>query len=178
MKNFSARLRELVGNQQEIRPLLCQGNPLECTVAVVGINPATKTPFWPYWNDDRGMDRASWMAAYKEMQDNKLSRSRAALERFVPQVAAKAVEINAYSKQSSRFADLQFEHRTTDVFEFVLGMVKPRVVLYAGVAVSKTVERLSLPWAPELIQARHFIYWGRTYEHELATQINRLLRSD
>jgi len=144
-------------------------------VAVVGINPATKTPFWPYWSDDRGMDRASWIAAYKEMQGNKLSRSRAALERLVPQVAAQVVEINAYAKQSTRLANLQREHRTTDVFEFVLGMVKPRVILCAGVAVSKTVESLSLPWAPELIRARHFIYWGRTYEDELAKQINRLL---
>lgn len=175
MKQFSARLRELVGNTQEMRPLLCEGNPLECTVAVVGINPATTTPFWPFWSDDQGMDRVSWIAAYKAQHSNKLNRSRAALERFLPQLAAQVIELNAYAKQSARLAELQSEHRTTNVFEFVLCAVKPRLVICAGVAASSAVESLSLPWEPKVVSARHFIYWGRVYERELATQINRLL---
>ncbi len=175
MENFSARLRELLGDAKEMRPLLCDGNPLACSVAVVGINPATTTPFWPYWSDDQGMDRSSWIAAYKAQHSGKFSRSRAALERFVPQVAAQVIELNAHEKQSKRLANLEREHRTTSVFEFVLGAVKPRVILCAGVAASDAVRGLSLPWLPNLVRARHFIYWGREYERELAAQTNLLL---
>ncbi|WP_139351941.1 hypothetical protein [Polaromonas sp. A23] len=121
------------------------------------------------------MNRASWIAEYRVRQNNKWGRSRAALERFVPQIAGQVVELNAYATQSKRLADLQHEYRTTSVFEFLLRIIKPRVIVCAGTAASRAVRRLGLPRGSELIEARHFIYWGRTYEQDLANQVNRLL---
>ncbi|UUZ64460.1 hypothetical protein LP417_05185 [Polaromonas sp. P1-6] len=142
---------------------------------MVGINPAATIPFWPFWSDDKGMDRASWVTAYKALRNGKLSRSRAALERFVPQVTARVIELNAHAKQSKRLASLKREHRTTDVLEFVLGAVKPRVVLCAGASALSVVQGLSMPWIPTVVEARHFIYWGVEYERVLAERVNSSL---
>jgi hypothetical protein len=42
-----------------MRPFLCEVNPRPCNMAVVRINPAATTPFWPFCSDDKGMDSAS-----------------------------------------------------------------------------------------------------------------------
>jgi hypothetical protein len=70
-----------------MRPLLCDGNPLTYTVALIGANPGTTTSFWTYWSDEEGMDRRSWIDAYKLQHGGKFNRSRAAIERFVPLVS-------------------------------------------------------------------------------------------
>ncbi|MDO8450345.1 MAG: hypothetical protein Q7T10_16220 [Rhodoferax sp.] len=175
MAEFSSALRALVADAPEMRPFLCMGNPLACNVAVVGINPAATTPFWPFWTEDKGLDRASWINEYKALHNGNLSRSRAALERFVPQVTNRVIELNAHAKQSKRLSNLKGEHRTTAVLEFMLGVVQPAAILCAGTSALKAVRSLSLPWAPTIIEARHFIYWGREYERELAEQVNSLL---
>ena len=175
MAEFSSALRALVADAPEMRPFLCMGNPLTCKVAVVGINPAATTPFWPFWIEDKGMDRASWINEYKTLHNGNLSRSRAVLERFVPQVTNRVIELNAHAKQSRRLSDLKGEHRTTAVLEFMLGVVQPAIIVCAGTSALKAVLSLSLPWAPTIIEARHFIYWGREYERELAGKVNCLL---
>lgn len=175
MAVFSSALRALVADAPEMRPFLCMGNPLTCNVAVVGINPAATTPFWPFWIEDKGLDRASWINKYKALHNGNLGRSRAALERFVPQVTSRVIELNAHTKQSKRLSDLKGEHRTTGVLEFMLGVVQPTIILCAGTSALNAVRSLSLPWMPTIVQARHFIYWGREYERELAEEVNSLL---
>jgi hypothetical protein len=177
ISEFSKTLRVLTAGATDIRPLLCAGNPLTCSVAIVGINPAAKTPFWPYWSEKTGMDRGSWLQEYKALHDGKVSRSRAALERFIPQVTAgRVIELNAHAKQSRRLVDLPSAHRTTDVLEFVLSKVRPTLILCAGVSAFDSVQRLSLSltWKPNIVEARHFIYWGVKYESELAGKLNRI----
>lgn len=175
MAEFSSALRALVADAPEMRPFLCMGNPLTCNVAVVGINPAATTPFWPFWIEDIGLDRASWISEYRALHNGNLSRSRAALERFVPQVNSRVIELNAHAKQSKRLSDLKGEHRTTGVLEFMLRAVQPSIILCAGTSALKAVRSLSLPWVPTMVEARHFIYWGREYERELAETVNSLL---
>ncbi len=175
MAEFSSALRALVADAPEMRPFLCTGNPLTCNVAVVGINPAATTPFWPFWIEDIGLDRASWISEYRALHNGNLSRSRAALERFVPQVNSRVIELNAHAKQSKRLSDLKGEHRTTGVLEFMLRAVQPSIILCAGTSALKAVRSLSLPWVPTMVEARHFIYWGREYERELAETVNSLL---
>jgi len=55
-----------------------------------------------------------------ESHGGKCNRSRAAIERFVPQVAARVVELNAFSAQSKRIADLKRQLRRTDLLLFLL----------------------------------------------------------
>jgi len=175
MKSFSANLRKLVGDAKTMRPLLCEGNPLTCKVALIGANPGTTTSFWKFWSDQRGMDRQGWIEAYKLEHGGKFNRSRAAIERFVPLVAARVVELNAHEAYSKRMAALPIPLRTTEVLAFALGAVRPKVIICAGVNASKAVRDMTLPWHPKVLNERHFIYWGKESERQLAAKVNRLL---
>jgi len=173
LEEFGRELRRLVGDAEGMRPLLCDGDPRECTVAIVGINPGTTTPFWPFWSDERGVDKQGWLRAYLNQHNGKYGRSRAAIERLLPQIKAKVIELNAHAKQSDRIAQLVKEHRTTDVLRFVMGTIRPKVALCAGADASRAVKELDLDWPLEVIEAKHFIYWGRQQEAELAAAVNR-----
>lgn len=177
LSEFSTEVRRLVGDAVGLRPFLCDGDPYGCTVAVVGANPGTTTPFWPFWSDERGLDKAGWLRSYREQHDGKYGRSRAAIERLLPQVNAKVIELNAHAKQSDRLAQLGREHRTTDVLGFVMATVKPVVSVCAGADAYRAVSALSVDWPMEVIEVKHFIYWGRDMERELAARVNGLLPS-
>jgi hypothetical protein len=173
-RDFIVGLRELVGDA-EGWPFLCDGDPPTCTVALVGANPATSTAFWLFWDDGRGMARRRWIDAFLE-ERGKFTRSREAMERFVPQVSARVIELNAYRKQSPRLAELPRAHRTTEVLKFILSAVRPRVIVCAGVHAQKGVRAVDLPWRPRLVDTRHFIYWGTEHERNLAEEVNDLCR--
>ena len=175
LNEFSEILRGLAGDAERMRPLLCEGDPLTCTVALVGANPGTTTPFWPFWNGEQGMDRRNWINAYLKQHDGKFGRSRSAIERFVPQVAARVVELNAFHAQSKRIADLERSRRNTEVMAFVLNSVRPKIIVCAGAHALNAVKELRLTWTPAVLKERHFIYWGRNSELDLAGRINGLL---
>jgi hypothetical protein len=80
----------------------------------------------------------------------------------------------AYSK---RMTTLPIPLRTTDVLSFVLGAVRPKVVICAGADAAKAVQYMTLPWHPRVLNVRHFIYWGKESERRLAAKVNRLLSS-
>jgi hypothetical protein len=142
IETFSSDLKRLVGNSEGFRPLLCRGNPLTCKVAIVGANPATKTPFWPYWSSCDGVDKDAWLDASLKEHGGKYGRSRAAIERLLPLLNSRAVELNAHAKQSARLAELGSQHRTSEVLHFVLQAVRPRVALCAGADASKAVKQV------------------------------------
>lgn len=176
LEEFSKELRHLLGEADGIRPLLCDGDPFQCAVALVGANPGTTTPFWPYWSDEHGVDKAGWLRAYRDQHDGKYGRSRKAIERFVPLVNAKVIELNAHAKQSARLAQLARQHRTTDVLGFVLSAVRPKVAVCAGADAYRAVTALANTWPMEVIEVKHFIYWGHDMENELAGRVNALLQ--
>lgn len=172
LATFSSELKRLVGDVEGFRPLLCRGNPFACQVAIVGANPGTRTPFWPYWSVSHGVDKDGWLQAYRDGHGGKYGRSRAAIERFLPLVNSPIVELNAHAKQSTRLADLASEHRTSEVLQFVLRVVRPKVVVCAGVDALKAVNEVRADWPITVIEAPHFIYWGRERERQLANAVN------
>jgi hypothetical protein len=173
--SFASDLRRLVGDADGIRPLLCRGDPLACQVALVGANPGTTTPFWPHWSDERGVDKDGWLAAYREQHDGKYGRSRAAIERFIPLVNAPVIELNAHAKQSSRLAQLAATDRTIDVLTYIFSAVRPRVIICAGADALKAVAEIRPGWPVKVLEAPHFIYWGRDREGQLAAEVNASL---
>lgn len=175
LAKFSFELRTLIGAKQGVRPFVCSGDPLTCQVALVGANPGTTTPFWPQWNDERGMSKEAFLEAYRQFHGGRYGRSRAAIERFVPLVKARVIELNAHGKQSRRLAELASEHRETAVMEFVLRAVRPRVAICAGADAVKAVTAIEADWHMKVIAAPHFIYWGREREHQMAQEINASL---
>lgn len=175
LAHFASRLQVLVGDAADMRPLLCDGDPYECRVALVGANPGTTTPFWPFWSDERGCDKAAWLKEYRERHDGKYGRSRAAIERLLPQIRAKVIELNAFAKQSGRVGDLAAEHRTSEVLQFILDQVKPVVAICAGADAHRAVLACAITRPMQVIAAKHFIYWGQATEADLARRVNTAL---
>lgn len=172
---FAVELRRMIGAEEDVRSFVCSGNPFSCQVAIVGANPGTTTSFWPHWSDVEGMSKEAFLEEYRRLHNGKYRRSRAAIERFVPLVNARVIELNAHGKQSRRLAELASEHRETAVMEFVLRAVRPRVAICAGSDALKAVKAVKADWQMKIIAAKHFIYWGREREHQMAQEINDLL---
>lgn len=155
-------------------PCFAQETRFNAPVAVVGANPGKSASFWDVWTDEFGVDKTGWLAAYLQ-KHGRYSRSRAAIERFVPLVHGRVIELNAHAKQSPRLADLDQLHRTTDVLTYVMKSVRPKVAVCAGADACRAVEALEHDWDMEIVKAKHFIYWGREAEKALAEQVNLLL---
>jgi hypothetical protein len=180
LSQLSGELRRLIGANEGVRPFVCNGDPLTCQVAIVGANPGTTTSFWPHWSDERGMSKEAFLEEYRRLHGGKYNRSRAAIERFVPLVKARVIELNAHGKQSPRLKELAAAHRETSVLEFMLHAVRPRVVFCAGADAMKAVKAVKaekVGWQMKINAAKHFIYWGREREKRMAQEINDYLSS-
>jgi len=137
LSEFEIELRSLVGNDPSLRPFVCEGSPLNCG-ALVGTNPATKLPFWPYWESKYGFRKRDWLQAYdatriEQGKRTKRSPTRNALERIVAAAApVNCLETNIFSTPSPRAKDLREGDRQTRVFEFLLEAIRSFVMHVHG----------------------------------------------
>ena len=123
-------MRRLAGESS--RPLMCSGTPLDCEVVEVGINPASDTPFWPFWNTTTGVDKEGWLKEY-ERRKGALGLTRKQIERFCAALApVRCLELNLYHYPSPRAAELQKEQRKTELFDELLHVAQPLVLLVHG----------------------------------------------
>jgi hypothetical protein len=130
-----------------VRPFLCDGSPFGCKVFVVGVNPGTDIPLWPYWSVERGCDKKGWLQAYLA-KHNRLRPTRKRLERLYETLApVRALETNVFNQFSRRETDLGTEQRSTEVFdvlsEFLLPRLEPHVVFVHGGSAIRHLERLT-----------------------------------
>jgi hypothetical protein len=124
---FDRELRELAGGG-DLRPFVCDGSPLACRIFIVGTNPATEVPFWPYWDTVGGFRKGEWLQGYEDARVRNGKRRRSPTRRVLEQIVEAALpvrclETNIYSKASRRAADLGAGHRVTRVFSFLLSAV-------------------------------------------------------
>ena len=66
LSDFENNLREILKKYSKPRPLICEGNPLECEIFIVGINSATEmnTSFWNFWSKSSGFKKTEWLESY------------------------------------------------------------------------------------------------------------------
>ena len=114
MGDFLTMLRAAVEKAPGMRPLQCDGNPLTCTVTVVGAHADAAMPFWRHYSDAGGMDRISWIDADRALYRGAASSTLAMLERFLPQILQRVVELNAPATQTNGGADLKEDYRTVE----------------------------------------------------------------
>src|SRR5687767_1622756 len=83
LSEFQAKLETLMPDPY-VRPLVCEGSPLDCCVFVVGHNPATPfaEKFWSHRDDEKGFLREKFLEDFREIrnQPGKLKGARARLE--------------------------------------------------------------------------------------------------
>jgi uracil-DNA glycosylase len=142
---FKQRLFEKLKLYPDPRPFVCDGNPLECNIFIVGINPATEmeVKFEEFWNKE-GFNKQKWLEAYKiervkaPLKNGKkkrlpISPTRRSIEHIVKNInSGKILETNLYIKQTKEERQLNKEDKKTDIFEFLISEIKPQIIVLHG----------------------------------------------
>lgn len=144
LQTFARGLREIM--TEKSRPFVCDGSPLDCEIFLVGANPATDMdkPFWAFWDATSGFRKSEWFEEYKaerlrrplkpgKTRRNAVSNTRARLDWIVQGAApVRCFETNVYAEPAEVLPDLPAEARGTQVFEYLLQTIRPRVLFLHG----------------------------------------------
>ena len=125
---FRTDLSALMVSAHE-RPFVCSGSPLDCSVFLVGFNPATRleSPFWSFWTDSAGFDRPRFINEYEVTRTVEGVRKR--LNAMVPKFPAHTVlETNICSEPTKHASDLKKDDRRTAIFLYLAKTIRPRIV--------------------------------------------------
>lgn len=173
MADFLPMLQAFVERAPGMCPFQCDGDPLTCTVAIVGVDdPGATTSFWPFWSAEKGMDRRSWARAERALQTGAIDGVQARLERFLPQIAQRVIELNVPATQIHGEAQPGEDYRAVDILQFILDVVKPHTVICVGSAALRVVHSVALSGTPTILATREFIDWDIDYECALAEEVN------
>jgi hypothetical protein len=137
---FKNVLKDLTNSDPTLRPFICDGNPVDSKIFIVGINPATqmKSSFWDYYQGEK-FNKTKWLDDYIKHRKEKgktktLSPTRSKIEKLVQNSFAEyqCLETNVYSKPSSNMKDLGDKDKNTDIFNFLIRSVKPKALFIHG----------------------------------------------
>ena len=156
LSDFENDLRERLKKYEKPRPLICEGNPLECEIFIVGINAATEmnSDFWSFWSKDNGFKKAEWLESYilerklkplkpNKTRRNKLSSTRQRIEWIIESIKPiKTLETNLFVKATPTADELKSEDRESSVFEYILETIKPKILFIHGNEVIEYFEKL------------------------------------
>lgn len=146
IESFTKELETLLNQHENARPFICEGNPLDCEVFVVGINAATEmeNSFWSFWSNKNGFNKKEWFEYYIQERSlkplkknrtrrNKLSNTRQRIEWIVSSIMPiKTLETNLFVKATSTVTELRKEDRESQIFEFLVKVIKPKVIFIHG----------------------------------------------
>jgi hypothetical protein len=153
---FENNLREKLKNYEKPRPLICEGNPLDCKIFIVGINAATEmsSDFWNFWSKKDGFKKTEWLEDYilerktkplkpNKTRRNKLSNTRQRIEWIIESIKPiKTLETNLFVKATPTADELKNEDRESSVFEYLLETIKPKILFIHGNEVIEYFEKL------------------------------------
>lgn len=136
-------IRRLTREHPEARPFLCEGSPIGCDIFLVGINPGTDTPFWPYWRLPYGCHKQEWLKDYLQ-RHGRFLQTRARIERlFEATVPVRCLETNMFFRYSPDESSLPDEDRDTSVFDYLLAAISPKVMFIHGDSAIEHMEGLT-----------------------------------
>lgn len=196
LEQFQNELASIIGKPSDHRPFVCDGNPLDCAIMIVGSNAATKLQkgFWEYWMPTYGFDKTLWLSNYIEERRNRdehfeISPTRRRIE-WICQSAqpARCVETNLYSIASKRTAELKSQDKGTKVLALLIEKVNPRVIFVHGKEATAYFEGLCrrkfIAGQPErclissvnmiIISGSHLFNWSEAKARQLGEQVRIL----
>lgn len=148
LAEFKKQLTEKMVSETN-RPFICRDSPLDCTVFIVGINPATETSnFWDYWKNETGFNFDNWFNDYIDSRSK--SKKIAAIsptrrninlisENLLKNI--KVLETNVFNVATKKEKDIMEEDKTSHVFDFLLDIIKPKLLLVHGKAAQKELSK-------------------------------------
>ncbi len=182
--SFARDLAQIIGRPTSLRPFVCDGNPLDCEVFLVGFNPATalQSDFWTYWSN-RGFERSRWLEDYVAEREarplregkkrrTKMSPSRRVIDWIAQSAACPVLETNLYAQATHDMRALS----EPDVrpFLFLVEAIKPKVIVAHGMPAHAALSLIK----PEatVVEVPHFSRgWSREKALELGREVKALL---
>ena len=72
LNQFEKELKEIMNKYEKPRPFVCEGNPLESEIFIVGVNAATemKASFWDFWIEGKGFNKEECKSYLQEIFAN------------------------------------------------------------------------------------------------------------
>jgi len=154
---FDVKLKSLLKDIENPRPLVCDGNPLSCEIFIVGFNAATemKAPFWDFWSTKNGFDKNKWFETYvKERAEkplkpgktrrNKVSNTRQRIEWILETLPNQisCLETNIYMSATTEASELNASLKDASTFNFLIREIEPKLVLVHGLDAIKHIEKI------------------------------------
>lgn len=158
---FDRELRALAADDPLARPFVCDGSPLECRAFIVGANPATAVPFWPYWDTRSGFDKERWTGDYEALRIATGKRPRSSTRERIERIIAaaspvKVLETNAFSVPTASIAELDARRRSDAVLRFLIEAIQPVVILAHGADASRALVQVRTPIVGfDVIESKH-----------------------
>lgn len=126
-----------------LRPFVCDGNPLDCEVMIVGLNPASKVKngFWKFWDLSKGgFDRAAFETHYAKLRRRAGKKNKSTtrekiscIETHVRMLRPKTkfLEANLYPWPETNETKLSEAHRAGGeaLFSLLCECIQPKLIV-------------------------------------------------
>lgn len=167
LKEFADDLRKMAKPGEQLRPFVCDGSPLDCSVFIVGSNRAARlaSEFWKYWDDSRGVDKARFLSEYGDYRRSRgkpeIAHSRNALEVLVKSCAPlRCLETNVFGVATdTRDELLAAPTQGISILPYLVESIKPRWIIAHGVIAGRAVSaydaKATIVRLPDLRKVAH-----------------------
>ena len=129
----------------DLRPFVCEGNPFDHRIFLVGLNPVTAIEsYWGYWDDSYGFHKEAWLETYmrkKAEQGKQVTPTRRYLNLIAQAAGVPCLETDIYSKPTKKLRDLPDSERKTDIFDCLVSAIRPRIMLVYGKEAINHIQR-------------------------------------
>ncbi|MFW2176489.1 MULTISPECIES: hypothetical protein [unclassified Moraxella] len=145
-----AKIEEIGLSEYYARPFVCTGSPLACQIMTVGFNPSRNVGLDIFdheiWQDDIGFDRERFVEYYDlagyQQGESKWSRNHIVQQNLIDELVEYPVlETYLYSTISHKKSQLTHEFRRTEVFDWLVQTIAPKVIITQNSEVTKYFEK-------------------------------------
>lgn len=147
-----AKIDEVGLADKQVRPFVCTGSPLDCDIMMVGYNPSRDMGLSTFderiWDDTTGFDREQFVEYYDlagyQRGESKWRRNHIFQQNLIDELPDYPVlETYLYSAINSRKSALSSEYRTTAIFDWLVKVVQPKLIVTQNSDVSRYFERVT-----------------------------------
>lgn len=185
---FYDELKNIV-QDEELMPFVCNGNPLNASIIIIGYNPTTSYNFWSFFSAEEGFDSNAEFESYKENRRNKgkneISATRKKIRMLEQEIfkhfpTITILKMNLYARATKREKDLQKIDRDLRIFSFLIKKLNPKIIIAHGRKPQKYLESLDKTQQAlihisdiPILYEKHFSSRGYSFEQikQLSKQI-------
>lgn len=151
LENFYHDLKREMA-EDLLMPFVCNGNPLDAELLIIGFNPTTEYDFWKFFTYKEGFDHVRELEDYiyqRALKNKKtrLSNTRGRIKRLEDNLWKKhpnlhILKMNLYAKATRNEAELLEKDRNLKIFNFLISNFRPKVIITHGQVASHQINLL------------------------------------